>query len=102
MNSAENLTGFGSSLSRFQKTTEADKKRLGEREEIINLLIEANKEIQELKKSRVTREEIAEFFEKFLNEFSHVIDGIEDTKTKGLFTGFIENMSKTVDALKRG
>ena len=102
MNSAENLTGFGSSLSRFQKTTEADKKRLGEREEIINLLIEANKEIQELKKSRVTRDDLAEFFEKFLNEFSHVIGNMEDTKTKGVFSGFIETMSKTVKALREG
>ena len=29
---------------------------------------------------------MAEFFDKFLNEFSHVIAGIEDTKTKGLMS----------------
>ena len=102
MNSSEELPGLDESLDRLWKDTEEDKKRLKEREENLKLLRKASKEIQELKKSRVTREEIAEFFDKFLNEFSHVIDGIEDTKTKGLFTGFIENMSKTVDALKRG
>ncbi|HJH27806.1 MAG TPA: hypothetical protein C5S37_13825 [Methanophagales archaeon] len=102
MNSAENLTGFASSLSRFQKTTEADKKRLEEKEEIINLLIEVNEEIQELKKSRVTRDDLAVFFEKFLDEFSRVIGNMGDTKTKGVFSRFIETMSETVKALREG
>ena len=45
---------------------------------------------------------MAEFFDKFLNEFSHVIAGIEDTKTKGLFSRFMKTMSETVNALKEG
>jgi hypothetical protein len=45
---------------------------------------------------------MAEFFDKFLNEFSHVIAGIEDTKTKGLMSRFMETMSETVNALKKG
>lgn len=102
MNASEELPGFGESLVRFQERTKEEKRRLEEREELLNLLRKANEEIQELKKSRVTRDEIAEFLEKFLNEFSHVIDGIADTKTKGLFTGFKGNISKTVNALKEG
>lgn len=102
MSIPEELSGFGGSVVRLQNRTVEEKKRLDEREEILNILREASDEIQELKKSRVTREEMAEFFDKFLNEFSHVIDGIEDTATKGLFTGFIETMSKTVNALKKG
>jgi len=102
MNSSDEITGLDESVDRLWKDTEEDKKRLADRVEILKLLRKASREIQELKKSRVTREEMAEFFENFLNEFSHVIDDIEDTKTKGLFTGFMETMSKTVNAFKNG
>ncbi|MGB3459148.1 MAG: hypothetical protein WBB08_07620 [Halobacteriota archaeon] len=102
MSPSEEISGLGGSINRLQKRTEEDKRRLDEREEIINLLKEADEEIKELKKSRVTRDEMAEFFDKFLNEFSHVIAGIEDTKTKGLFSKFMETMSETVNALKKG
>ena len=80
---------------------EEEKKRLEEREELLNLLRKAHDEIQGIKKNGVTRDEMAEFFDKFLNEFSHVIDGIGDTKTKGLLKGFIETMSKTINAFWR-
>jgi predicted RNA-binding protein with EMAP domain len=99
---SEEISGFGGSLDRYGKRTEEDKRRLEEREEIVNLLRKANEEIQELKKSRVTRDEMAEFFDDFLNKFSHVVAGIEDTKTKGLFSSFIETMSETVKAFKKG
>ncbi len=102
MSPSEDVPGLGKSLDRLEKRTEEEKRRLEEREEIVNLLREANEEIQELKKSRVTRDEMAEFFDKFLNEFSHAIAGIEDTKTKGLFSRFMETMSETVKALKKG
>jgi len=99
---SEEFSGLGGSIDRLEKRTEEEKRRLEEREEILNLLRKANEEIQELKKSRVTRDEMAEFFDKFLNEFSHVIAGIEDTKTKGLMSRFMETMSKTAKALKKG
>ena len=102
MSPAEEISGLEGSIDRLTKRTEEEKRRLEEREEILNLLRKANEEIQELKKSRVTRDEMAEFFDKFLNEFSHVIAGIEDTKTKGLMSRFMETMSETVNALKKG
>ena len=102
MSPSEEFSGLGESIDRLERKTEEEKKRLDEREEILNLLRKANEEIQELKKSRVTRDEMAEFFDKFLNEFSHVIAGIENTKTKGLFSKFMETMSETVNALKKG
>ena len=102
MSPSEEFSGLGGSIHRLEKRTEEEKRRLEEREEILNLLRKANEEIQELKKSRVTRDEMAEFFDEFLNEFSHVIAGIEDTKTKGLFSRFMKTMSETVNALKEG
>jgi predicted RNA-binding protein with EMAP domain len=99
---SEDISGLGGSIDRFTERTEEEKRRLEEREEILNLLRKAHEEIQELKKSRVTRDEMADFFDKFLNEFSHVIAGIEDTKTKGLISRFIDTMSETVKALKEG
>lgn len=102
MSPSEEFSGLGESIDRLERKTGEEKRRLDEREEILNLLRKANEEIQELKKSRVTRNEMAEFFDKFLNEFSHVIAGIEDTKTKGLFSGFMETMSETANALRKG
>ena len=102
MSPSEDFSGLGGSIDRLEKRTEEEKRRLEEREEVLNLLRKANEEIQELKKSRVTRDEMAEFFDEFLNDFSHVIVGIEDTKTKGLFNGFIKTMSKTINAFWRG
>jgi predicted RNA-binding protein with EMAP domain len=99
---SEDFSGLGGSIDRLEKRTEEEKRRLEERKEILNLLRKANEEIQELKKSRVTRDEMTEFFDKFLNEFSHVIAGIEDTKTKGLMSRFMKTMSETVNALKEG
>ena len=102
MSPSEEFSGLGESIDRLERKTGEEKRRLDEREEILNLLRKANEEILELKKSRVTRDEMAEFFDKFLNEFSHVIAGIEDTKTKGLFSGFMETMSETANALRKG
>ena len=102
MSPSEEFSGLGESIDRLERKTGEEKRRLDEREEILNLLRKANEEILELKKSRVTRDEMAEFFDKFLNEFSHVIAGIEDTKTKGLMSRFMETMSETAKAVKKG
>jgi truncated hemoglobin YjbI len=95
---SEEISGLGGSIDRFEKRTE-EKRRLEEREEILNLLRKANEEIQELKKSRVTRDEMAEFFDKFLNEFSHAVEDIKDPETKNAFLGLIK---RTNAAFKRG
>jgi hypothetical protein len=128
MNSSGELTGFTAGLDRYekkiareeeldklkqeildraklethdivkQKTTEIEKEIMSYLKPVGTM----EKDVHKIKNSMVTKKEMAEFFEKFLNEFSHIIDGIEDTETKGLFTGFKENMSKTVNALKKG
>jgi truncated hemoglobin YjbI len=98
MSTSAELSGFGGSVVRLQNRTEEEKKRLEEREEILNILQDASDEIQELKKSRVTREEMEEFFENFLNEFSHAVDKIKDPETKKAFGGLIK---RTKDAYNK-
>ena len=86
MSPSEEISGLGGSIDRLEKRTEEEKRRLEEREEILNLLRKANEEIQELKKSRVTRDEMAEFFDKF-NEFlnGYMEDHLKDSKANGLY-----------------
>jgi len=83
---SEEISGLGASIDRLERKTEEEKKRLDEREEILNLLRKANEEIQELKKSRVTRDEMAEFFDNF-NEFlnGYMEDHLKDSKVNGLY-----------------
>jgi len=102
MNTSEEFPGLSQSLDRVwekteeeKKRAEEEKKRLDERVKILSLLRKANEEIQGIKKSKVGRDEMAEFFEKFLNEFSHAIESIEDPKVKGI-------LKRTLDAFRRG
>ena len=99
MSPSEEFSGLGGSIDRFTERTEEEKRRLDERVEILNLLRKAHEEIQELKKSRVTRDEMAEFFDKFLNEFSHAVEDIKDPETKNAFLGLIK---RTKDAFIKG
>jgi predicted RNA-binding protein with EMAP domain len=96
---SEEISGLEESIDRLTKRTEEEKRRLEEREEILDLLRKANEEIQELKKSRVTRDEMAEFFDEFLNEFSHAVEDIKDPETKNAFRGLTK---RTKDAFKKG
>ena len=48
MSPSEDFSGLGGSIDRLEKRTEEEKRRLEEREEILNLLRKANEEVQEL------------------------------------------------------
>lgn len=56
-------------------------------------------DITEMKNSMIKRDEmedeINKLFDKFLNDFSHAIESIEDPKVKGI-------LQRTVNALKKG
>ena len=95
-------------VNRLLQSTREEKDQLGEREkhlkereEILRLLQSAVDEINTLKKITVKKDEIAKFFETFLDEFSHAVNNMEDTKDKGKFSNFVDKIREHVDAFKR-
>lgn len=118
MSTSEELRGFGSNTGRYitqqQKKRETQDKEQAEEElkkkifakidnEITNAKIEIasevvkpmEKDIREMKNSMIKRDEINKLFDKFLNDFSHAIESIEDPKVKGI-------IQRTAEAFRRG
>lgn len=97
MNSSDKIIGLDDTIDRLKKTTEDEKKRIGEREEIIKVLDAVRSEIHEIKKNMLFTDKMNEFFNKFdefLNEFSHIEEYIKDPEAKG-------KLSKVVDDLRK-
>ena len=92
----ESLERSSKKIEERKKRAEEEKKRLEENEELLSLLRKAINEIQGIKNSMITRDEMKgemnEFFDKFLNEFSHAVEDIKDSETKNAFREFIKRI----------
>ena len=104
MNSLGKIIGLDDSLDRLKDTTEEDKKRaedekrrIEEREGIIKVLDVIRNEIHEIKKTKISTDEMVEFFNKFnefLNEFSHIEDYLKDSEGKTKLFKAVDDLYK--------
>ena len=77
------------------KQVDEEKKRHEEIKEVLELLAKAYEEVQEILKNMITRDEMNERFNTFLNDFGHAIESIEDPKVKGI-------RKRTFEAFREG
>ena len=102
MNSSGEVVGLGGSVARYEDKIAREeelnkiKQEITEvKKEVVALLKPIENDIKSIKSKfemdkPITRDEMIEFFKKFLNEFSHAVDNIEDPETKNAFLELIK------------
>ena len=109
MNSSGEIVGLGGSVARYEDKIAREeelnkiKQEITEvKKEVVALLKPIENDIQNIKSNfemdkPLTKDEMIKFFEKFLNEFSHAVENIENPQTKNVFLELIKKTLKKLE-----